>query len=727
MLRQMRYLIALLAILAGLGNLSVADGPPIPVSTSGKIFALSLPTDTGITAEFSKAYENSGATAVLLNVTWEKCEPNNPGKGSPKYDFAPLDNHPLAKISKTRIVRINLENSWAEKIKSQDPAGYWKLVESFVQELVKYAGSKGISHFAYRLENIPENVSLYYSEPAETLKHIYKAAKSAMPGCTIIVEQSTGAGADAVAWLYRIGAKGSFDAAAIRVAKKPCEPTDMFEVVAAHRELARNGDENKKLLIIGGCVPESRSTVSPKMLQTTIENDIRNILTERDIYDTAWVVGEIFELPNLPSHELLKSLPTQFPQLRVSAQLTSPDPLFNYVVETPYKLSISVSNQTQSEIKLENFGFALRGDQEWPLEAKRDGEAPTTVPAGGTATASFTVSLPKETAGRQVTLVSTVNYSTGGRSHSADSWLTMVPIPQYEITILPFRLILDPRKESGEQVGMSVINHTKDMLEGKITLSPYTGIKVKPAEFNTKIDALGLEGFAFNVDAEKGTAPGHYAVFVDVAGKAKEWQAVDVALLARKVPKAITIDGKQDDWQQYTGEFILLSTQEQKPAGKGYIAYDDSCLYLAIELTKPDSASFDPKNPRETLLIGFDPLIDGARVAGGGYREDDYELELSVDRRTGPVVKRTQAPPGKPTGIIKPIRFVLSTSEKFAVYEISIPWSELEPLHPTKDSSFAISVLAKIESQTSTHEIEWGGGLRKTKDPRMFLPVILSE
>lgn len=723
----MRYLIALLGVLAGLSNLSVADGPPIPVSTSGKIFALSLPTDTGITAEFATAYEKSGATAVLLNVTWEQCEPSDPGKGSPKYDFSLLDNHPLAKISKTRIIRISLENSWAEKIKSQDLTGYWKLVESFVQELVKHAGSKGISHFAYRLENIPGDVSLPYSEPAEPLKHIYQAAKSAMPGCTIIVEQPTGTGADAVARLYRIGAKGYFDVAAIRAAKKPCEPTDMFEVIVAHRELARNGDENKKLLIIGGCGPESQVTASPKTLQTTIENDLRNILTERDIYETAWVVGEVFELPNLPNNELLKSLPTQFPQLQVTAQLTSTDPLFNYVVETPYKLSISVSNQTQSEIKLENFGFSLRGEQEWPLEAKKEGETPTTVAAGGTATASFTVSLPKETAGRQVTLVSTVNYSIGGKSHSADSWLTMVPTPQYEITILPFRLILDPRKESGEQVGMSVINHTKDMLEGKITLSPYAGIKVKPAEFNTKIDPLGLEGFAFNVAAEKDTAPGHYAVFVDVAGKAKEWQAVDVALLARKAQKAITIDGKLDDWQQNSAEFILLSAQDRKPAGKGCITYDDSNLYLAIEITKPENVSFDPKNPREILLIGFDPLIDGARVAGGGYRDDDYELEFSVDRRTGPVVKRNQAPPGKPTGIIKPIRFVFSTSEKSAVYEISVPWSELEPLRPTKDSSFAMSVLARIGSQTSAHEIEWGGGLRTVKDPRMFLPVILSE
>ncbi|MDH7602518.1 MAG: hypothetical protein QHI38_10280 [Armatimonadota bacterium] len=701
-----------------------ASGQQLSITDSGKLFGITVPGSEFPNPQLASDYEKSAATAALIDVNWERCLPNDPGKNPPKYDFASLDTHSAAKSKKTRIIRIDLRNSWAQKLKSAEPNTYWTLAESFVRELAKHAGSLGISHFVYRVELAPDDSqsqSGAFVESAEALKHVYVAAKSGMPACTVIAEQPSGFGANAIAKLYAAGAKGSFDAAAVRAAKNACEPIDMFQVVAAHRELARNGDENKKLLILGGCPPGVAPVPSWDALVQSIESDLRNILTERDIYDPQWVMGELFELPKLPSSGFLAALPSKLPAVTLSAQLTAAEPIFSYVTETPYKLVLTVNNSGSEEVKLGGFRFALRGDTDLAVEAKPEGAVPTAAAPGGSASASFTVTLPKESAGRQVTLVSTVDYSLAGKPHSADAWLTVIPTPQYEVTILPFRLILDPRKEGGEQVGMSVINHTREEFEGKITLSPYKGIKVRPTEFTTKIDPLGLEGFAFNVAPEKDTAPGHYAVFVDVGGKAKEWQAVDVALVVRKAAKPIVLDGTLDDWQSGTASFTVLSTKDRQPAGKGMVCYDDSNFYVAIEISKSAEPEQKSGSTVGRMLIGIDPLIDGARTAGGGYRDDDYEYEFTVDKRTGPSVKRSQAPPDKSTGVVKDAKFVLRSGEGGSVYEAAIPWSELAPLRSTKDSTFAMSIMVE------TAAAEWGGGLGTTKDPRMFLPVILAE
>ncbi len=694
----------------------------VSITDSGKLFALSVSDNEFPTLEIASHYEKSPATAVMITVNWEKCLPSDPGDSPPKYDFSCFDNHPAAKSTKTRIVRIDLRNSWANKIRSSNPEAYGRLVESFVRELVKHVGSFGVKHFVYRVELTPEQVEFYtQQESVEALKRVYAAAKSVMPGSTIIAEQSSGTGGNAVAKVYHAGAKGNFDAVAIPAVTNPCEPVDMFQVIAARRELVRNGDESKKLLILGGCVTSADSSVSWQTLRQVFQSDVRNILTDRDIYDPEWLLGEVFYLPKIPSADFLTAIPSSIPAVTLTAQLTAEDPIFNYVTETPYKLVLTLNNETQTEIKIDDISIKLRGDSDMAVESKPDGQVPTAVAPGGTSASTFTITLPKECAGRQVTLVCTVAYSLAGSSYSVDAWLSMIPTPQYEITILPFRLILDPRKEAGEQVGMSVINHTRDLFEGKITLDPYKGIKVRPTEFATKIDPLGLEGFAFNVSADKDIPAGHYAIFVDVAGKAKEWQAVDVPLLLRKTSTTIAVDGTLEDWQEGIGSFTLVSTGDRQPLGKGVLTYDESHLFIAVELSTPTEVT--AKSAVASMLIGVDPLIDGARAASGGYRDDDYEFELFVDKRTGPVVRRNQAPSGK-GAIVKSAKFVLRTGEKGSVYEAAIPWTELQPIQPTKDSFFAMSILVKLDENAGA---EWGGGLGLNKDPRLFLPVILTE
>ncbi|MGB9620584.1 MAG: hypothetical protein ACPL7K_09250, partial [Armatimonadota bacterium] len=359
--------------------------------------------------------------------------------------------------------------------------------------------------------------------------------------------------------------------------------------------MARMGEPNKRILVLGGRQSAASADIPWDALQTDIASDYRNILTERDIYDPDWVLGEVFYLPGRPTAEFLGAFPPRIPETRLQAQLTSDVPVFTYITQKPYKLTLALTNSSKDEIKPSKFTVALRADREIPIEWKQEGEAPASVPAGGSAAANFTVTLPAESDGKQVTLVTTVEYAAADKPYTADAWLTVIPAPQYEITILPSRLILDPR-EGPKQVGMSVINHTETLFEGKITLSPYPGIVVKPTEYTTRIDPLGLEGFAFNVSAEKDTAPGRYAVFVDVGGKGKDWQAVDVALVAKKTSGKITVDGKLEDWKDAVGFTLVSSGPEPQARGKGWMAYDESALYLALEVG-PETSAAAPDTP----------------------------------------------------------------------------------------------------------------------------------
>jgi hypothetical protein len=224
-------------------------------------------------------------------------------------------------------------------------------------------------------------------------------------------------------------------------------------------------------------------------------------------------------------------------------------------------------------------------------------------------------------------------------------------------------------------------------------------------------------------------------VFVDVGGKAKDWQAVDIALVARKAAGKITIDGKLDDWKD-AASFAVISTSvqgdeksERRPLGKGWIAFDESALYVALEVAEPnsDTAPSDKDTAQgSSLLVGLDPLVNGARAAGGGYREDDYEFELSATNK-GQIASLNQAPGSKPLGIDKNVRFAFRSDSGKDYYEAAFPWGEIAPLKPAKGATFAMAVQATPRRSAGRVIAEFGGGLSGPKDPRMFVPVILAE
>lgn len=543
---------------------------------------------------------------------------------------------------------------------------------------------------------------------------------------------------------------------------------------------------------------EAPSQAEIEAMRGFVENGYRNMLTERDIYDPKWLLGAQFFTMNdnygqrkwkdraktvdedgdgkpdyilldgykfppdfgidpaffngglvgfdgKPKADLLDNFLPRIPEHRFEGQIVADGPIFNYVTEKPYKLALTFTNLTQGEITLEKFGVSSRSDRKGiTADAKLDGEAPKSVAAGASATANFLVTLPREAAGRQVTLIGELDYKIGERKHFTDCWVTLLVTPQLEVTLLPGRLIMDPVTET-KRVGMSVINHTDALFEGKIALTATPGLTVSPAETDTKIESFGLEAYVFGVTAGKDLQPGHYAVNIDIGGKMKDWVAVDVPAVAKKLK--VQVDGKLDDWQGVSPYALANPSTgadgktSWKYIGKLWLAYDESGLHAAVQVD--DEKHVQNRDPGDvwqddSIQIALDPLMNGARTQSGGYRDDDYEYAFA-QAKAGLVVFRSKGTAWKPVGPAKGLPFAFRSESGKSVYEVSIPWTEMavpsdgkagadhRVLDPKTDRRLAVSVLVNRNDGSGRTYVEWGGGIARNKDPRLFIPVILGE
>ncbi len=793
-----------------------ADGPV--ASPEDRLFGMTLVTGSPDGDDWGPAedvlfplYEKSGATVAMVSVNWGDCEASDPGTGESKYDFSKFDGQLFMKSAKTKVCWVDLGNPWADKIKATDPARYWKLAEAFVTEAAKHANSKGIAYFAvpgneFDLMGRGDWAQLY----VEPLKHIYTAVKAASKDNKVMAGNLSNGLDSTVQALYDAGAKGYFDILNIHTySNDPRTGVDIFQVVAAHRAMDRNGDGDKLIFLGEGWGPgravpgisrkgheEAPTKAEIDAMRSFVENGYRNMLTERDIYDPKWLLGAQFFTMNdnygqrkwkervkkvdedgdgkpdyilldgykfppdfnvepaffngglvcfdgKPKGDLLDNFLPKIPQHKFEGQIAADGPIFNYVTEKPYKYVLTFTNLTGGEVSFDNFGVTCHADRKVTVDAKPEGELPKTVAAGATATATFTVTFPKEATNQQITLIGQCDYTSGGTKHYTDCWNTMLVTPQLEVTLLPGRAIMDPREET-KRVGMSVINHTDAEFDGIIKCTSTPGISVTPAESPSKIDSFGLEAYVFSISADKNLAPGHYAVNIDVGGKVKDWIAVEVPATAKKLtPK---LDASLDDWKD-ASSFALA-----KPAangydfiGKGWFGYDDNALYAAFEVD--DAKHVQTREPGELwqedcVQIAIDPRMDGARTQSGGYREDDYEYAFA-QTATGPMVYRSKGTDWKPAGLVNDAKLAFRTAGGKSIYEVAIPWTEVvipvdkapnapsgasdhRIFDPAKDR-LAISVLVNRNDGSGRSYVEWGGGIAERKEPRLFVPVVLGE
>jgi len=797
--------LAALVIVLSIWPLPVyADGPVY--SDEGKLFGMKLVTggpdadDWGPSEEvLFSLYEKSGATAAWVRVSWGDCEPNDPGNDTSKYDFSSFDKQLFLRSTKTKICSIELLNQWADKIKEKDPERYWKLAEAFVTAFAKHANSKGVKYFYVAGKECDmlgraDWAQLY----VEQMKHIYTAVKAVSKHNVVIAGNLSHGSDDLVQALYDAGAKGYFDVLSLHAySNDPKTGVDIFQVVAVHRAMVRNGDGDKKIYISEGWGPgravpgisrksheEPPSEAEIEAIRGFVENGYRNMLTERDIYDPKWLLGAQFLTMNdnygrrkwkeraekvdengdgepdyvlldghkfpsgfdiepvffngglvtfegKPKGDLLDDFLPKIPDHKIEGQLVADSPTFNYITDKPYKYSITFTNLTQKEIAIEKFDVSWRAEDKINIETKPEGDMPKSVAVGGSATANFVVTFPKEAAGRQITLIGECSYSIEGRKHFTDCWNTVLVTSQLEVTLLPGRLIMDGNE--AKRVGISVINHMESPFEGKITFTATPGIRVAPVEVDTKIDSYGLEAYVFSVSADKKLAPGHYVVNIDIGGKVKDWMMVDVPAVARKL--TVRTDGKLDEWESASAFALAkpIIDADGKTSyefiGKGWFAYSDSGFYAAFEVD--DSKHVQTRDPadmwqEDSVQLAFDPLMNGARTRAGGYMVDDYEYTFAQTSE-GPMVYRSKAGASKPLGVVRNVRLAFKHESGKSFYEIGLPWSELEPFKPEKGKVLGASVLINRSEGAGRSWVEWGGGVAEKKDPRLFVPVILAE
>ncbi|MHB9037228.1 MAG: sugar-binding protein [Armatimonadota bacterium] len=412
----------------------------------------------------------------------------------------------------------------------------------------------------------------------------------------------------------------------------------------------------------------------------------------------------------------------------LNVEISADGPLFNYITGKPYKLTLKLVNPTQEEVKLESFEVAAKSDKNLAIDVKADGDAPKSVAAGQEAVASYTITFPEAAGNKIMTLTGAAKCFVVG---TVKSELQILITPQIELTMLPSRMILAPSNESN-RVGVSVINHLDNEFAGKVSVTASPGLKVSPAENEIKIDSYGLEAFLFEVKPESNLVPGHYAAYIDVAGKSKDWVAIDAPVLAKRSVGNIAVNGKLNDWNGAASVAIarLVDGAKWETIGKCRFTWYDSNLRLAIEVDdanhfiNTDSQSRTKANPpSDTIVIGFDPLIDGAKDLSGGYRDDDCEITLCGAEAGSAALLTWAGGKSQETETKIPVAFTRNGAK--SCYEVAIPWSEIKSFKPGKDAKFAMSILVNDSDGTTVTQTEWGGGLAGQVDPRKFLPVVL--
>ncbi|MCX6345357.1 MAG: hypothetical protein NT018_09840 [Armatimonadetes bacterium] len=364
---------------------------------------------------------------------------------------------------------------------------------------------------------------------------------------------------------------------------------------------------------------------------------------------------------------------------------------YQCIAGTPCKLAMEFKNESNKTVSLVNWTVAADIAAKLQIDAKLEPGAPTQVEAGKTAIAVMMVIFPDAAGGKTVPLQCKVQYGTIITQTKLDVSVT----PRFEAMMLPTRLILGPDSEP-KTLGMSVINHMDKPYEGKIKFKVTNGLVVNPAEIEGKIDALGLEAYMVKVEHKENAAPGHYTIWVAADDMYLEWAMVDVPAKAKKSDlKNIVNSGAQK---------VAIANAAGKSIGAAMFAFDSSNLYVLISTTA------EPEN----IQIGIDPLIDGAKTYQGGLKADDLMLKIGKARSLECSKKNAKV------GLAG---FGSGFDRNSGNYIVSVPWKALAPFKLAKNKMIAASIL--INKQGSKYE--FGGGIAGKVDPRLFVPVVLSD
>ena len=204
----------------------------------------------------------------------------------------------------------------------------------------------------------------------------------------------------------------------------------------------------------------------------------------------------------------------------------------------------------------------------------------------------------------------------------------------------------------------------------------------------------------------------------------------------RRAPKPIVIDGDLSEWVELPA--IVLDSKEyahdkegkwQGPkdcSGSIRLCYDAENLYLAFDVT--DDKFFQRHTGRAIWLgdcvrFAFDSLEDRYE---GKYLFDDYRVTAALT---------TQGPQLWCSGgaFVGPMQSQLAIVEKHTgdgmIYELAIPWAQLDPLAPIMRRTFGFSFNIYdhdgAEKQRFKSWLAWTPGITGGKNPAALGQVLL--
>ena len=263
--------------------------------------------DQGPPAPILKArMDLAGFGLHSVSVTWEDVERADPGTEGSTYNWSRLKaNESLYKRGLV-LCSINLQNHWAEPLKSTDPDRYWRLAESFVSEAARQCASAGVTHFTLGY-NEPE---MFFRTDKEDyfntqLTHCANAVRKAVPDAVVVAGRFSSGDPQLVRTFYAHGFRDNFDILDLHTySNDPVTGTAMGEIVACHEVLAELGMGRKRIFLGEGWGPTRNlpqvkrdkwdEPVSPEEADVTrqyFQNGYRCLVTARADFSPDWVLG----------------------------------------------------------------------------------------------------------------------------------------------------------------------------------------------------------------------------------------------------------------------------------------------------------------------------------------------------------------------------------------------------------------------------------------------------
>jgi hypothetical protein len=354
---------------------------------------------------------------------------------------------------------------------------------------------------------------------------------------------------------------------------------------------------------------------------------------------------------------------------------------------------------------------------------------------GERATRRFTVEFPDSAGGKSFTLLGECDLGWKGKDYYWDCWVPVQVLAKLEVAVKPARLFVTSANRE-TTVWLSARNNTDATMEVTAAVKAPQGVRAAVPEKAWTVPPGSSDRRQVMVSTGPALGPGRYPLWFTINGETHT-TVVDRVLDVPRAKGKVVIDGNLEEWNHApavkpgpAAEYDPGSTKPESDEDLSATArflWDDEALYAAFDVTDDvfwqEALGMDVWRG-DSVQVGFDTALN-APPAAGGYDQDDYEYTFAK-AADGVTVARYHGPLGHGPGLMESLRVAVERGENRTVYEIAIPWSELEPLAPKADARFGLSILINDADGYGRKYIEWAGGIAAAKNPGMFLPLRLA-